>query len=47
MDEDKLLDDLNAMIDEAEASVTKKHKGNKNMTDEKFYETITVAQSRR
>ena len=41
MDEDKLLDDLNAMIDEAEASVTKKHKGNKNMTDEKFYETIT------
>lgn len=41
MDEDKLLDDFNSMIDEAEASVTKKHKGNKNMTDEKFYETIT------
>ena len=41
MDEDKLLDDLNAIIDEAEAAVTKKHKGNKNMTDEKFYETIT------
>ena len=41
MDEDKFLDDLNAIIDSAEAKVTKKHKNNQKMSDEVFNSTIT------
>ena len=42
MDEDKLLDDINAIIDGAEADISKKHKGNKNMPDEEFYTKMTA-----
>lgn len=42
MDEDKLLDDINAIIDGAEADISKKHKGDKNMPDEDFYAKMTA-----
>ena len=41
MDEDKVLDDINSIIDASEAEITKKHKSDKNLPDEKFYAKMT------
>lgn len=41
MDEDKVLADINGIIDESESKTTKKHKSSKTMTDETFYAKMT------
>ena len=41
MDEEKVLADINGIIDESESVTTKKHKSSKTMTDEAFYAKMT------
>ena len=41
MDEDKVLADINGIIDDSESETTKKHKSSKTMTDEAFYAKMT------